>query len=206
MIMNSSLSNEGNRESAGIVFNIQRLSLHDGPGIRTTVFMKGCPLSCRWCANPESQKSFPQLMIRDIKCTGCGACAQVCPHEAISINSSGVREVIWDRCEQCLLCVDNRLILKNLKRLAEAVKIWLRIPLIHGVNDSKDHITNNLSLAKDIKADKISLFPFHEGGRSKSHQIGQTYNCPGFHTPSDDTINDLKEMILDAGFAAGIGN
>ena len=62
----------------GTVFDIQRYSLHDGPGIRTTVFFKGCNLRCRWCHNPESQRPGPQLMFYAHKCVGCGACAAVC--------------------------------------------------------------------------------------------------------------------------------
>ena len=58
----------GGGAEKGIIFNIQRFSIHDGPGIRTTVFFKGCPLRCDWCSNPESQASLPQLMTRDIQC------------------------------------------------------------------------------------------------------------------------------------------
>ena len=67
----------------GMVFNIQRYSLHDGAGLRTLVFMKGCPLRCLWCANPESQAGAPQLMYLADKCTGCGHCAEVCPRHII---------------------------------------------------------------------------------------------------------------------------
>ncbi|MBN1834701.1 MAG: glycyl-radical enzyme activating protein [Spirochaetales bacterium] len=64
----------------GLVFDIQRFSLHDGTGIRTLVFMKGCPLRCPWCSNPESQTSRPEVMFFEEKCIGCGACVQACPH------------------------------------------------------------------------------------------------------------------------------
>ncbi|MEI6100500.1 MAG: glycyl-radical enzyme activating protein [Eubacteriales bacterium] len=63
----------------GIVFNIQRYSLHDGPGIRTIVFLKGCPLSCLWCSNPESQKLSRQIVFKPDSCAGCGFCFNVCP-------------------------------------------------------------------------------------------------------------------------------
>jgi len=65
--------------STGTVFNIQRFSLHDGPGIRTTVFLKGCPLRCRWCHNPESLSPKPQLSLMASRCMGCGRCREVCP-------------------------------------------------------------------------------------------------------------------------------
>lgn len=64
--------------SSGTIFDIQRFSIHDGPGIRTTVFFKGCNLKCRWCHNPESQSAAPQLFFYAHKCVGCGACKAVC--------------------------------------------------------------------------------------------------------------------------------
>lgn len=64
----------------GIIFNMQRYSLDDGPGIRTVVFLKGCPMRCRWCANPESQQMQPQIMIDQSLCRSCGSCVQVCPN------------------------------------------------------------------------------------------------------------------------------
>lgn len=65
--------------STGTVFDIKEFAVFDGPGIRTTVFMKGCPLRCQWCHNPEGLSPKPQLMVSDAACTGCGACRQVCP-------------------------------------------------------------------------------------------------------------------------------
>ena len=90
----------------GIVFNIQRFTTHDGPGIRTTVFLKGCPLTCHWCSNPESQYGKPQLMIRDIKCSGCGACITACPEQAIRFSKNGTRQISWESCNHCFDCVD----------------------------------------------------------------------------------------------------
>jgi pyruvate formate lyase activating enzyme len=68
------------------VFNIQPFSIHDGPGIRTTVFLKGCPLQCLWCQNPESQLKRPELFFDADKCAGCGKCADVCPNHAIRMQ------------------------------------------------------------------------------------------------------------------------
>jgi len=87
----------------GLVFNIQRFSLHDGPGIRTTVFLKGCPLKCKWCSNPESIEDYPQIIAYSSRCLGCGKCAEVCPQEAITIiNNKSV--IDWDICNECLKC------------------------------------------------------------------------------------------------------
>ncbi len=93
-------------EGEGLVFNIQRFSVHDGPGIRTTVFLKGCPLKCLWCSNPESQALAPSLFVRDINCRGCGECARTCPRGAVSIEGGKGRIIDWPKCDQCLTCVD----------------------------------------------------------------------------------------------------
>ena len=71
------------RDISGLVFDIQRFSLHDGYGIRTLVFMKGCPLVCAWCSNPESQKTRPEIMFYQEKCLGCRACLGACPNAAL---------------------------------------------------------------------------------------------------------------------------
>lgn len=296
----------------GWVFDIQRFSIHDGPGIRTTVFMKGCPLRCLWCSNPESRDPHPILITRDIKCTSCGECAAVCPNGAITIYSTGKRVIDWGICTQCLVCVDacrfqalsicgkylsigeileevlkdrpfyknsgggvtvsggeplsqwefvcelckafkenqlhvaletsgfapwkyfekvleyvdlvlydvkhldpvkhlegtgvdNGLILENLRRAAKKAKIWVRMPLIAGYNDSPDHITNLVSLAKEIGAEKISLLPYHEGGKSKCEQIGKIYPIPEAKAPSEESIKEIQGLITKLGIEATIG-
>ena len=73
----------GKTEQSGLMFHIQRYSIHDGPGIRTLVFMKGCPLKCLWCSNPEGIYSGLDILSQPSKCIGCGACREVCPHGAI---------------------------------------------------------------------------------------------------------------------------
>lgn len=96
------------RTATTTVFNIQTYCIHDGPGIRVTVFVKGCPLRCTWCANPESNLKKPQLMFYKDKCTGCGRCVPVCPQKAISIQESdGKVHAVIDRtrCTDCGACV-----------------------------------------------------------------------------------------------------
>jgi pyruvate formate lyase activating enzyme len=86
----------------GIVFDIQRYSVHDGPGIRTLVFFKGCPLRCRWCQNPESLDPEREIAFFANKCIGCGECAKACPKDAIVFEDSGrIDRKLCDRCGQC---------------------------------------------------------------------------------------------------------
>ncbi len=90
-------------DERALIFNIQKFSLHDGPGIRTTVFIKGCPLRCRWCANPESQSGWMQLLYDRAKCLMCGKCAAGCPAKAIVLTADGVHidEGACVRCGSC---------------------------------------------------------------------------------------------------------
>lgn len=94
-------------QNKGIVFNIQKFSIHDGPGIRTTVFLKGCPLRCKWCANPESQLSRIQILYDKEKCVHCQTCIHVCPNHAISMDDSDRITFDPSNCKGCLSCVKN---------------------------------------------------------------------------------------------------
>lgn len=300
-------------DQQGVVFNIQRFSLHDGPGIRSTVFLKGCPLKCLWCSNPESQEIAPNLMVRDILCKGCGACAAVCPKGAIEMEATGRRRIHWQACNQCLLCVKacifgslsvcgatlsfqdvvdevmkdeafyrnsdggvtlsggepilqadfaarllsqfkerglhtavdtsghvsasqfekilpytdlilfdvkhldsddhlratgvhNGLILTNLERISGKVEIWLRVPLITGFNDSEEYIHRVAALGRKIGAGKVSLLPYHEGGKSKCEQMGRPYSLSDTVSPSDEHIQSLKEIIQRENVIVTVGN
>ncbi|ARC89859.1 glycyl-radical enzyme activating protein [Rhodovulum sp. MB263] len=86
----------------GTVFDIQRYSIHDGPGLRTIVFLKGCPLRCRWCSNPESQNPEPELFFRASSCIKCGQCVPVCPTQALAPTNPGF--VDRSKCIECGTC------------------------------------------------------------------------------------------------------
>jgi len=297
----------------GTVFNIQRFSIHDGPGIRTTVFTKGCPLRCHWCSNPESQEQRPQLIVRDIKCVGCGTCVEACPEKAISLSADQGRRVHWEKCSQCLVCVpaclygalnvvgkemtvkevldeverdrlfyknsgggvtvsggeamaqyefvrellkasreaelhtaldtsgfapfeyldnllplldllmidikqldpakhlefvgvDNELIMTNIRSIAPRVRTWFRLPLIEGFNDSPDEIRAMAEMARELGVEKISLLPYHEGGKSKAGQLGKKYLMDGARAPEESHIQKLMDIITRIGLPASIGH
>ena len=89
------------------VFNIQHYSLHDGPGIRTNIFLKGCPLRCKWCSNPESQKLKPEIFYNNKKCIDknqCGYCIRNCEYNAISFDKADKAIINREKCVNCLKC------------------------------------------------------------------------------------------------------
>jgi len=90
-----------NREPA--IFSIQHFCLHDGPGVRSIVFFKGCPLRCAWCQNPESWRPSPETAFKARLCIGCNTCVDVCPTKAIS--APGIRDI--QKCDHCFTCVEN---------------------------------------------------------------------------------------------------
>lgn len=87
----------------GTIFNIQKFCVNDGPGIRSTVFLKGCPLNCIWCHNPESKSSDSEIMFYADKCSACGRCAAVCPNNCHSFDG-GVHTFERNHCIKCFLC------------------------------------------------------------------------------------------------------
>jgi len=99
----------------GLVYDIQRFAIHDGPGIRTLIYMKGCPLNCLWCSSPQTQRFKPELMHNEINCKTCGECIEVCPMQVISLKEEN--KVIFNRelCNNCGDCVE--------KCLNQALKI-----------------------------------------------------------------------------------
>lgn len=93
--------------SKGVIFDIQRFAIHDGPGIRTNVFMKGCPLRCWWCQNPEGISPEPQVMYFEFKCIHCHFCQDICPLKAIEIDKEDVHVIRRNVCNGCGICAEN---------------------------------------------------------------------------------------------------
>lgn len=298
----------------GMVFDFQRYAIHDGPGIRTTVFLKGCPLDCLWCHNPEGKDPHPLLSFVAQRCLSCGACAQVCPNLAISYSPGAVPETDRDRCTACGACTEvcptgartilgrrytvdevlaelerdrvfyeqsgggvtfsggepllqlefliaclaacesrgiptaldtsgyaareallaaarqSRLvlydlkdmdgarhlkntgvllepILANLEALAkEGVPVWIRIPVIPGINDDGKTIHNYVSFLAALDSRyPVYLLPYHEIGREKYRRLGLPYLLDGTKPPSRARMEELVQVFSEAGFEVHIG-
>ncbi len=271
------------------VFDIQKCSFVDGPGIRTTVFFKGCNLRCAWCHNPESQNAAPELLYYRDKCTGCGKCREKCPNglekcdlcgrceaycaadarrvcgrvytadeieEAVLAdkvfyeNSGGgvtfsggecllypdfLQEVLqrckkngihtavdtaghvpFERFERVLpytdlflydikamdpqthrayVGVDNALILQNLAGLLQrGAKVWIRVPLIAGVNDSEQEMRAIAAfLQQNGLPERVELLPYHALGESKAQALGREPRR--FAAPEKAHIEHLKTLL-----------
>ena len=93
----------------GTILDIKRYAIHDGPGIRTTIFLKGCPLSCEWCHNPESQRERPEILYYEERCTLCGACVVACNQGAIEISDERLtlNQSLCIGCGQCVAACPN---------------------------------------------------------------------------------------------------
>lgn len=293
-------------QDRGLIFLIQGYSIQDGPGIRTTVFMKGCPLRCAWCQNPESWNLFPELMTHDAKCIGCESCAEVCPTGAISFHPEDGRRIDRALCNRCFECVEvcpaealtrvgeymsveqvmkavekdepfisrsgggvtvsggepllqapfvkrllktcremgyhtaldtcgyapgplldeiieftdlilydvkhvdskiheaatgvsNASILENLYKISHRAKIWLRMPLIPGYNDSEDTIARIGALGKEIGAEKISVLPFNRLGEGKYIGLGRPSSLSKVEEPTGDNILQVRRQLESLG-------
>jgi len=271
------------------IFDITRNSYVDGPGIRTTVFFKGCNLRCAWCHNPESQNFASEMLFYRDKCTGCGKCRAVCPHGGQECDLCGkctwlcpasareicgkeytpdeVLRIVRKDCAfyessgggvtfsggECMLqteflceilkmckengihtaidtagnvpyerfaevipytdlflydikCMDpqlhrkytgvsNERILDNLQKLlGEGKKVWIRIPVIAGVNDSLKEMRDIREfLQKSGTVEKIELLPYHAMGEHKYSALGK--ESPIFEVPSPERMEELREIF-----------
>jgi pyruvate formate lyase activating enzyme len=296
----------------GTIFNIQKYCIHDGPGIRTTVFLKGCPLNCWWCHNPESQLSKPEIMFWSSRCKQCGFCIKRCPQEAIEIVD-GVLKTDKEKCILCGKCTDfcpynareiagkefsvhelmkeikkdivfyeesgggvtfsggepmcqihflndlldacnnkeihtavdtcgytswdnykmiadkvdlflfdikhmnsemhkkytgvpNELILDNIKKLSDLGKnIFIRMPIIPGVNDDKKNSLQAIEFLNKLKIQQVNLLPYHKIGMDKYKRMNKKYMVSDVSEPSNEKMTEISEIFSKAGIKVKIG-
>jgi pyruvate formate lyase activating enzyme len=117
-------------ENKALIFDIKKFAIHDGVGIRTTVFFKGCPLNCWWCHNPESLNPKPELVLYENKCIGCGGCFKVCPQKAHEILPNKNRVYHKEKCLLCGkcsgICYAEALVMQGRKVTVEELMVELR--------------------------------------------------------------------------------
>lgn len=296
-------------EEKKLIGSLQKFSVEDGPGIRTTIFLKGCPLNCKWCHNPELISSEPQLIQSPNNCIGCGHCQEACPQGAIAKTEESGILIDRSKCKVCFSCArdcyanalrpaaspmsveeilsvavqdkdfydstgggitisggellmhagfvnqlideaakqkihvcldtsgygnsqsllalalkenvttilydlksiddtihrkytgaSNRLILSNLKMLAENPrvlhKITMRMPLLAGVNDSRDIIRRTGQLYKKLGLKRVCLLPYHNLGISKARNLGNVQEQ--FRQPSENRIAEIESYFREA--------
>ena len=309
MIAMSDENGEKARTLTGLVFDIKRYSIHDGPGIRTTVFLKGCALGCQWCHNPESVAAGAELMHWPGRCARCYACITACPRGAIAKEASGAVVVDRAKCDLCGLCaqaclydamqvvgrmmsveevlaeaekdrvfyeqsgggvtlsggdpsvqsafaeallegcrqrglrtavdtagssrngtlerlaaktdlilfdlklidyarhreftgVSNVSILDNLKRLAASrTEVWVRVPLMRGVNDDEDNIGRTIAFLAELgTVRRVGLLPYHSGGLEKARRLGKEKDFRRFEPPSEERLAAIEAAFRKAGF------
>lgn len=294
------------------ITNIQKYSIHDGPGIRSTVFFKGCPLLCAWCHNPENQLFKPELTWQQSKCIACGYCVKTCPEQALSL-ADGVVTIDRSRCTLCGRCAEicptNALellgktytvrevlavldqdklfydqsgggvtlsggeplaqgefaiqllaackargyhtavdtsgyvpqamlekalpytdlflydlkhlddaqhqkyvgaplgpVVENLRYLAKAgAKIWLRLPIMPGINDDWPELEAVRDLAGECNIKDVFLLPYHDIARAKYERLCLDYKLKDLKPPSRERMEALRRWWTEAGFNTQIG-
>jgi pyruvate formate lyase activating enzyme len=154
--------------TTGIIFNIQKYSIHDGPGIRTTVFLKGCPLSCWWCQNPESQLSGQEMIFWGDRCIGCGVCSTICLFDAIQIKN-GIPITEKEKCILCGKCIE-------------------KCPAL-----AREMIGEKLTIEEVIKEIEKDLVFYEESGGGVTFSGGEPLKQPEF---LEELLNGCREKKI----------
>jgi pyruvate formate lyase activating enzyme len=200
-------------DPAGIVFDIKKYALHDGPGIRTTVFFKGCPLRCAWCHNPEGLRAAPQVVYREDRCLGCGDCVASCDRGALTLTAGGIRRDV-DRCGGCGSCAAvcpalARELAGRRMAVSQVVGEVLKDQLFYDASGGGVTVSGGEPLAQpEFLLALLEACGHHELHRSvdtSGYAPWETLSAVAAHT--DLFLYDLKHMAHEAHKGAtGVGN
>lgn len=194
----------------GMVFDIQRTSLMDGPGLRTTVFLKGCPIRCAWCHNPESQKRVPELSFRLDRCLQCRRCVTACDHGVHRFDEEGRHQIDRAHCRGCAQCVEHcpgdalqifgheqtvdsvlEVVMKDVafyRQSGGGMTLSGGEPLFQPefamallIAAREQGIHTCVETCGHVLKDLLVVLPYHNAGRDKYERLGRT---PSLHQPS----------------------
>ena len=178
----------------GMTFNIQRFSVQDGPGIRTTVFVKGCPLRCPWCSNPESQNSFVEVGHVNSLCNHCDRCLEVCEPSAITYEEKGVK-IDREKCTNCgkcvPVCMQNAMRLLGREDSTQDIYSEVEKDALYYRN-SNGGIT--VSGGEPLNQPKLVAAIFKRAQEAGMHTCLDT---SGYGTPSDlETVLEYTDLVM----------
>lgn len=174
------------------IFDIQRGSFVDGPGIRTAVFFKGCNLKCKWCHNPESRSANPEIMFYKDKCTHCGRCGGITANDDNFICFNGAKRIcgkLYTVDEVFAQIEKDKTYYENSGR----AEIIIRIPVIGGYNDNTDEMRRIADFLKGIKYSRAELLPYHALGEHKYDALG--LKTEKFYVPDKALTEEYKKFF-----------
>jgi len=169
------------------IFDIKRYSINDGPGIRVTIFFKGCPLRCQWCHNPESFSARIEKMYNASKCIGAQACVEICPYDALTLTKDGI-VTDTSKCDLCGKCAE--------VCPTKAIEMT-------GYQETLDNIL------KEIEKERIVIdqsgVPYHNIAAHKYKKLGKDYDQTALREPTQEEIGRTVEIFLRHGLEIIIG-
>ena len=190
-IRNFAAETEKTKEDV-LIFDIKRYAVNDGPGVRTTIFFKGCPLRCVWCHNPESWSAKPQRTYKKSKCIGCQSCVKACPQGALELTKEGIRPVEGVECLLCGRCAEEC----PTKALEMCGRDWSMDELLKEIEKERDIMEQSgggVTLCGGEPLAPLQLPPL--GGKSPILDLLKELGKRGFHRCVDTTLYADAEVL-----------